>query len=254
MSWAARRRFLILLLIGAVVLAIAAVTLIATLHHTPSCTDGIQNQGEQGIDCGGPCPYLCSALEQAPTVLFTKAIPNGTGRTDVVAEVVNKNADAAAKGVAYTITLYDASHAFVQSVSGTLDLPPATSVSVFVPGVASGNQVVASAFLSVQASSIAWFKQSGDPRLLPKISNVTAGGTPDAPRVEAVLTDPSTTPLTQVKVIALVKDDAGNVIAASQTILPTIPGQGSATATFTWGAPFPGNPATIDVEPVIPLP
>ncbi|MBD3636310.1 MAG: gliding motility-associated C-terminal domain-containing protein [Crocinitomicaceae bacterium] len=26
---------------------------------TPSCTDGIQNQGETGIDCGGPCPTAC---------------------------------------------------------------------------------------------------------------------------------------------------------------------------------------------------
>ena len=23
---------------------------------TPTCSDGIQNQGETGIDCGGPCP------------------------------------------------------------------------------------------------------------------------------------------------------------------------------------------------------
>ena len=27
---------------------------------TPSCTDGIQNQGETGIDCGGPCPNPCT--------------------------------------------------------------------------------------------------------------------------------------------------------------------------------------------------
>ena len=26
----------------------------------PSCFDGIQNQGETGIDCGGPCPYPCT--------------------------------------------------------------------------------------------------------------------------------------------------------------------------------------------------
>lgn len=32
---------------------------------TPTCNDGIQNQGESGIDCGGPCPacpVLCSDL------------------------------------------------------------------------------------------------------------------------------------------------------------------------------------------------
>jgi len=26
----------------------------------PTCNDGIQNQGEEGTDCGGPCPQLCS--------------------------------------------------------------------------------------------------------------------------------------------------------------------------------------------------
>ena len=26
----------------------------------PTCSDGIQNQGEQGIDCSGPCPRQCS--------------------------------------------------------------------------------------------------------------------------------------------------------------------------------------------------
>ena len=28
---------------------------------TPSCMDGIQNQGEGGVDCGGPCAMLCSS-------------------------------------------------------------------------------------------------------------------------------------------------------------------------------------------------
>ena len=26
------------------------------LFSAESCVDGIQNQGEDGIDCGGPCP------------------------------------------------------------------------------------------------------------------------------------------------------------------------------------------------------
>ncbi len=31
----------------------------------PTCSDGIQNQGEGGIDCGGPCPWLCP-VEKLP--------------------------------------------------------------------------------------------------------------------------------------------------------------------------------------------
>jgi hypothetical protein len=29
----------------------------------PTCSDGIQNQNEGGIDCGGPCPYSCNIEE-----------------------------------------------------------------------------------------------------------------------------------------------------------------------------------------------
>ncbi|SLM28204.1 hypothetical protein MTBBW1_1280007 [Desulfamplus magnetovallimortis] len=34
---------------------------ISSLLPEPTCTDGIQNQGETGVDCGGPCPNACSA-------------------------------------------------------------------------------------------------------------------------------------------------------------------------------------------------
>ena len=40
----------------------------------PSCTDGIQNQGETGIDCGGPCP-LCPASDS--TVLLASYFETG---------------------------------------------------------------------------------------------------------------------------------------------------------------------------------
>jgi hypothetical protein len=31
-----------------------------TIDNTGTCHDGIRNQGEQGIDCGGPCPVVCA--------------------------------------------------------------------------------------------------------------------------------------------------------------------------------------------------
>jgi hypothetical protein len=30
-----------------------------TIDNTGTCSDGVKNQGEQGIDCGGPCPGAC---------------------------------------------------------------------------------------------------------------------------------------------------------------------------------------------------
>ena len=52
----------------------AAITPPPTLTPTPpptpptaTCVDGIRNQGEQGVDCGGPCPIPCVEIP-APVI------------------------------------------------------------------------------------------------------------------------------------------------------------------------------------------
>lgn len=254
MSWAAKRRLIILIIIGAVVAAFLAVLSIATFYESPTCSDAVQNQGEAGVDCGGPCPYLCRDQARTPVVLYSKALSGGAGRTDVIASVENVNTDAAAKAVPFTVTLYGAKNVFVQKVSGTVDLPPASTVPIFIPGVSSGSQKVVSAFLTIDDSAPKWFTVSRDARTLPVVSNTTLVGTTDAPRIEAMVANPSVALMSNVLVIALVHDDKGNVIAASQTILPSIPVQNQAKATFTWNSAFSGVPAAIEIVPIIPLP
>ncbi|MFA5998384.1 MAG: hypothetical protein WC814_03340 [Candidatus Paceibacterota bacterium] len=254
MSWAARRRFFILLILGTIVVAFLAIVSIATFSNTPSCTDGLQNQDETGIDCGGSCAYLCTASVQPPTVLFTKALSNGAGRTDIIAAVENKNAGAAANDVPYRLTLFGEGQALIQEVTGTLDLPPGAIVPIYVPGIVSGKQTVTRAFLSIAASAPKWFTFPANARTVPLVSNTTQSGSTDAPRIEAVLTNSTVTPLFNVRAVILVHDKNGDVIAASETVIPLIPAQGQATATFTWNSAFTDTPATIEVVPIIPLP
>ena len=255
MSWAAQRRLVILLILGSIALAFFATLLIATLYKTPSCADTVQNQGEEGVDCGGSCTYLCQASELPPTVLFTKALPNGTGGTDVIAEVENKNATAAAQQVSYTLTLYGTDQTLLRKINGTLDLPPATRVPVFVPGITFGKQHVGSAFLDVDPASVHWYRVAHDPRVLPHISSQPIqSGTTAAPRIDTVATNESTTAMTNVRAIVVVHSDTDEIVAASSTLVPSIPPQGQTTLTFTWNIPFPSIPALIEVIPMIPLP
>jgi hypothetical protein len=254
MSWAARRRFLILFFVGAVVVAFLTVVLISTFYKTPTCTDGVQNQGEQGIDCGGPCPYLCTALEQSPVVLFTQVINVG-GRTDLVAEIENKNANAAAKNVTYTISLYNSNHTLIQKVNGTVDLLPGATEPVYIPGIYSGKQKVTSAFLEITSPSLLkWFTPTLGSYVVPTVSNITRSGSVSNPRVEAIITNPSFTPITNMQVIIFVYNANKNVIAASRTVIPSLQGQGQAIAIFTWNNAFPGTPAVLEVMPIIQLP
>lgn len=254
MSWAARRRFFILLSIGGIIAAFLAVVAVTVFYKAPSCIDTVQNQDEEGIDCDGSCPYLCAARQQPPTVLFTKALTNSAGRTDIIASVENKNAGVAAKDVPYRVALYGADQVLIQEVTGTLDLPPGASVPVFIPGIVSGKQTVAGAFLSIDASSPRWFRMASDPRIVPTVVTTKPSGTAIMPRFESILVNSSVVTLANVSAIILVRNDKGDVIAASSTVVPTIPAQGQATATFTWNAAFPSDPASIQVVPIIPLP
>jgi hypothetical protein len=253
MPWAARRRLFISLIIGAFLLAFAALVYTAFFYQTPSCTDHTQNQDEEGVDCGGSCPYLCTAQQDPPTVLYSKALANGPGRTDVIALVENKNAHAMAKGVPYTLAVFAADQTLIAQTTGTVDLPAGVSTPVFVPGINSGTQTVATAFLSIDPSKAAW-TAAADTRVVPKVSGTELSGTTEAPRVSATLSNPGVTPLLDVPVVAIVHGADGNVIGASSTVLPRIAGGSSVTATFTWALPFPDAPTSIEVIPVVPLP
>lgn len=253
MSWAARRRFVILLIVGAVAVAFFMTVGIATFYEAPSCTDSKQNQGETGVDCGGPCSRLCTAQVQPPTVLFTKAIKNGEGRVDVIAMVENKNAYAAAKNVPYSVTLYGSDQALIQRITGTLDLPSGERVPVFVPGIQSGKQGVVNAFLDIASSSPQWFSTPVDYRIVPTVFNVKQSDITSAPRIEAILMNPSVSTLINIRAIVLVRNDKGDVIAASSTIVPAIPAQGRATAIFTWNYAFSDAAVSIEIVPIVPL-
>jgi hypothetical protein len=254
MSWAGKRRLLVSLIVGSVLGAFFIVFGIATFYDTPTCSDGKQNQGENGPDCGGPCAYLCTTGVTPPTVLFTKALTNSAGRTDIAALVENKNYAAAAKDVPYKIALYGKDQVLLQELNGKLDLPPGTSVAVFIPSVVSGKQPIANAFLTIDSAAPNWFTVERDMRIVPVVSGTRETGSVGAPRIESVLANPSTVELKNVQTVVFVRDARGEIIAASRTIVPSIPPQSSATATFTWNVPFPKLPAAIEVLPIIPLP
>lgn len=254
MSWASRRRFIILLIIGAIAGALVTFFAFFTFTKAPSCTDGVQNQEESGIDCGGGCAYLCTDQQYPPTVLFTKALSNNEGRTDVIALLENKNANAAALNVPYRLTLFGSGQALIQEVTGFVDLPPGGTVPVYASGITSGKQTVTSAFLTIDSSSARWFTLSSTEVRTPRVLDMKQSGTSDTSRIEATLTNETTTPFTNTKVIVIVRDTNGTVIAASETLVPSIPAQDKATAFFTWNKAFSEVVGTIEVIPLPVLP
>lgn len=97
------------LLIGGIFLSIIGAILFGAyniLVPNPSCSDGIQNQGEEGLDCGAVCGVLCSApLEQfavseAQSFLVSDDL-------DVLVEIKNPNLIYGAPRLDYRVVVYE---------------------------------------------------------------------------------------------------------------------------------------------------
>ena len=253
-SWADKRRAVIFLVLGIIVAIFIALIYRTTIYNAPSCTDGIQDQNETGIDCGGSCTYLCSAQVLKPIARFVRPLANGGNRTDVIAYIDNPNATAAIRAAQYTIQLYGKDNTLLAQKSGTVGLPPHSAVPVFIPNFYSGFKQPANAFITFKQSSLKWFTSTTKVQVLP-ISNIKVVST-DTPRVTATITNHSVTPLYNVKVVIIVLGASGfsnNVIAASQTIVQDIPAQGSASLIFTWNVPFSGTPVREEILPMLPV-
>lgn len=247
MSWGSQRKTFIALVLSAIGLAVIAVTAIAIIYEAPSCGDGKQNQDETGIDCGGSCTYLCRASVQEPSLRFVKYLPAVNGRTDVIAYIDNPNSRAAIENARFTVSLYDNEGATVASKIGSVDLPPSSTVPVFIPGFTTGYRTLARAFLLFDEDSIRWYTPTTDLAKVTASRIVYQGG--EAPRITADITNQEYTPLYGVTVVATVFDERNNAMAASASVVD-IEARGTTPVVFTWNAPFASTPARTEVLPL----
>lgn len=251
LTWADKRRFYVIGGAALIGVALLTVFIISILYEAPSCLDQKQNQDEAGIDCGGSCAYLCPHEVQEPRVTFARTIENGSGRTDVIAYIENRNQNAEAKGARYTLEVFDEAGTILGTKEGVMDLPARSTVSLFVPGVYQGIGTAPRAFISF-AEDTRWRTARGAENAIAVTQADLVLG--DKPRVNAILSNISPTTIYNKTVIATVFDQDGVAIAASQTVVREIRGLGTATAVFTWNQPFQGSAARVEVTSVPVLP
>ena len=250
LDWAKRMRLMIVGGIAAVIFLLIAGVAIAVFYKVPTCTDQKLNQDEEGIDCGGSCLRICTAQVTSPIVLFARPL-SVQGRTDVIAYVQNPNKHAQAKDAPYTVELYGADAVLITRVKGTFDIPAGKTVPLFIRAATKG-AIVTRAFVTLPAENIVWNKTEGVyPGVAVQNPTITEGA---APRVTATLENAAFDPVFEVRAIGVVFDAEGNVLAASETLVPVLKAQSSAPVTFTWNEPFTAPHTRFEVVPLIRLP
>jgi len=235
-TWSTRRKYGYFFIFVVALIAAIGLPSFFIFYRAPSCADGIQNQGERGIDCGGPCVRLCPADFAAPRVLWSYSVKIVPGVYNALAYVQNPNPNVKVDSLPYEFKLYDSQGLLVSSRQGVAHVPAGQKFAVFEGGIMTGNRV------PVRTT----FEFSGTPdwtpgQMLTKVRaeniNLTEG---ESPRAEvSIKNDSPSDSFSNIDAFIILYDKTDNRVTFSKTLIESIgPGE-TQTLTYTWPEAFP---------------
>lgn len=251
MSWAARKRAQYLGAMIVIILAFLAWAGFRLLYEAPSCTDGLHNGKEQGVDCGGSCERICSFQAQEPLVLWNRFFEVTPGFYSTVALVQNPNVDVHAFDVPYIFKLRDERGILIEERKGSVYLPPQTTFAIFESAFTVGGRVPANSFFEF-LGTIDWKRTAASQPDL-RVGNIDVMNPETAPRISVILSNPGLHDVMGIYVVAVVLNEEGNALGTSQTVVDLLRGETSRELVFTWPQGFAEVVAKVDVFPVVPL-
>ena len=236
LPWGFRRQLLYYAVAFVVFFVAAVIAWQIFFTNTPTCSDGIQNGTEKGIDCGGTCALICKETSRAPVVLWAHAFRTSDNTYSLAAYIQNNNPSAGARRVGYTFQLFDAKNSLVFSRDGETDIPPMNIVPIVVPSVDVGTRTVARTIFSFSENP-SW--DTIPKNTFPVLRTTNQILSPDGSRLSATIVNDTQIDAKKVSVIAVLFDAQGVALAASKSTLPGIDAKSSQDVVFTWSNTVP---------------
>lgn len=240
MRWSFRRQLGIAFGALLLVVLLAALGWYLFFYTAPSCFDRAQNQDEEGVDCGGVCAALCEAPKIS--VVWARSVKVAPGVWHGVALIRNTRTDAGTDALPYAMRLFDDENILIAELKGVMSLTPGEVAPLFVGGIKTGDRVPARTFVEFGQSSWRRASRSDNPV---RISAQELSS--EALRLTATIENTTPLPLNRVTVTALLYAADETLVAASQTVVPTLGARGSEPIAFTWQEPFSAPVARVDI-------
>jgi hypothetical protein len=246
---ATQKRINIILFYVLLIAAFAGVTyFIAKPEMT--CTDGIKNQGEEKIDCGGPCNPCKKKLQVENLVVNSiERVSDGNSREDIVIEIYNPNEEYGVQMFKYKI-YEDAAGKNISRHDGKDFILPKETKHIIINNYIAQNkekQLV----VVIDDKSIVWKKITNfrDPNLViynSKYKVETMGN------VYAVLTgllvNKSAGDYQVVKVKGILRNAQGKLMSASHQTVSALPAGSKREFRITFPTKFSEKVATNEIE------
>ncbi len=209
----------------------------------PSCFDGIQNQGERGVDCGGPCERICSFDVLPLKILWTRYFEVSPGVYSAVALVENQNVNSGVYNVPYNLQLVTSNGVVLIERQGMVKALPETVFAIFESNMVAPSGLVSRALLNLDQDL--YWQEVTEREPLMRIFQRSFVNTP-SPRLVANITNETVADYPRVEVVVVMSDASGNALATSRTVVTDLNRRSSRDIVFTWPRPFSVGPSIID--------
>lgn len=249
-SWAFRRKFVYLAFTIAVLVIVIVVPTFFVVYRPPTCVDGKKNQGELGIDCGGPCKLLCSAEALEPIVVWKRFFNISPGVYSATAYIQNPNVNYISKGsVGYRFRLYSDKNVLLAERIGEVEIVPNRNIPVFEPNILVGNLIPSRVAFELDKVS-EWEKTDAE---YPSITatDPVLSREDSTPRLSATLNNADFAEFRNVPVVAILYDVDGNAIGASRTVVEYLGRNSKQQIFFSWPQPFGKAISQRELIPII---
>lgn len=252
-SWSRTRKRIILVIVFLIVIVLVGVPLYLLLYKAPSCSDGVMNGDESGIDCGGSCQLLCSA-ESLPLVMrgdprvLVVATTTATSTYEVVALFDNPNSQAEISRAHYTVKVFDRESSLpIRTFEGNTFVPKGKKFAIFIdPFNVDSNIVPSRAILEWDKKTLVWQKNINEvPEI--EVTEEVLSREEFSPRLDALVENRSLERVSNIDLVAVLSDGNGNTFAASRTFIESLEPNESIPIIFTWPRPFNAKVAQMDI-------
>ncbi|MBI2049213.1 MAG: hypothetical protein HYT29_02155 [Parcubacteria group bacterium] len=251
-SWRAKQQFKFFSFIAGAVLLVLGAGLFFIFSRPGTCSDGKQNNGELGVDCGGSCARLCPFEVSDVIVHWARSFPAREGFYDAAAFLENPNFSAGVKKFAYTFNLYDAKNILVGTREGITFLNPGEHFVVYENGIKAeaGSRAPQRTFFEAKEEPL-W--ETAVPlrekSIIVRETRFEASRDGGLPRVVTVLVNQSTSDFGDIEVVALLFDADENVTDASKTVVSRLDAGETRKVTLLLSPILGDAPARMEVFP-----
>jgi len=186
----------------------------------PTCADGVQNQGEQGIDCGGPCtPCDVARLQDVRPVRGPYAFQLVDGPVvPLLVQLSNPNQSHDAL-VSYRFTVSNG--ASPEFALGTTRLAAGERRYLYDQVLAPGREITNATF---ELTDVSWEPARTEVRPNIFADDITVSADSERVRVSGTLVNESVLESSRVGVVAVFFDEFGYEVFATRTTVTDIAG------------------------------